>query len=396
MKLIRLNFPFVVLFAVVVSVTQARADSFDDAVNHYLKGFGACQSANDFLKASNTAEAQQQLDLYLKFLSEAETLDPSILQSTLRDMDGNLKFCRRVATNIEVKQATPFIDMAFAQCELADQAYKEQRFDAATEHLLAFNTHKDEAWSVSDKLTDIFAIRNKVKRCERLEKRIMSAGKKHNALNSLIATVKDESGAYPRNCYQAQKSLKVTPINSAAVKKASKYLTRAKSNKKKVNKEKRVFNAFTKNPEHEAKAVIFANLKKGDKCVANVGKLITQKRKELKKRESTLDGYVVSLKNAAKQCEDARTITKRYAHARDEKFYHDAKGAYNKAQFIERRLRKTIRNDKVYLSNGASAKVKDIDNRLYKTTECLLDVDSVSLQCMRNHGLKKVILRQVS
>ena len=263
LKIIRLISPFTVMVAILVASPIARADTFDEAVNHYLKGFDACQEANGLLRANRITAAKKKLTTYKKYLNEAQKMDPSIVKTNKRDMEGNIKFCSRVETNIEVEQATPFVDKAIAQCDLAQKALKEKRPEAALEHLLAFKAHKDEAWNITDKLSDIFSIRNQIKRCQRLEKKILSAGKKQEAVNLSIETVKEESASYAQTCEQAVKSLSGASIDEVSIKNAIKSIERAKSHKANIEEETVAFDTFKAKPDNEAKAIVDANVSKG-------------------------------------------------------------------------------------------------------------------------------------
>ena len=150
LRKVRLISPFVVLVVALLGSIEARADSFDNAVNHYLKGFDACQEANGLLRANRISAAKKKLNVYNKYLTEAEKMDSSIVKTGKRDMEGNIKFCRRVATNIEVEQATPFIDKAIAQCVLSQKALKVKKPEGAMEQLMAFTAQKDNAWKITE------------------------------------------------------------------------------------------------------------------------------------------------------------------------------------------------------------------------------------------------------
>ena len=394
LRKVRLISPFAVLVVALLGSIEARAASFDDAVNHYLKGFDACQEANGLLRANRISAAKKKLNVYNKYLSEAEKMNSSIVKTNKRDMEGNIKFCRRVATNIEVEQATPFIDKAIAQCDLAQKALKDKKPDVAMEHLMAFKVHKEEAWNITEKLTDIFSIRNQVKRCQRLEKKILSAGKKQEASNLAIETVKEESQSYAQTCNQALTFLNVKSIDEVSIKNAGKSIKLAKSHKKNAKEEAAAFDIFAANPGHEANALVAANLKKGDVCLAKAEKLAIKKRKDLDKANKTLNNYIVALANSAKQCEAARSITKTKA---SDKVYGKAKKAYQKAQTSESKQRKRLRKDKYYLAYSNSPKVKDINRTLSKVSDCLADTNKrmsrmfVSLQAAKKALAEKKV-----
>ena len=93
------------LFLATLSATllvsgPARADRFDDAVTEYLKGFEYCKEAKSHLSANRIGAAQQAMAQYNKLLASATRTDNSILSTSKRGMDGNLKFCTRVARDV--------------------------------------------------------------------------------------------------------------------------------------------------------------------------------------------------------------------------------------------------------------------------------------------------------
>ena len=95
------------------------ADTFDDAVNLYLQGFEYCTDAKDALTANNVPRAKAALDKYESLKQEASGINSTILSTQKRGMDSNLKFCERVATDIEIAIGTPILDQALAACDEA-------------------------------------------------------------------------------------------------------------------------------------------------------------------------------------------------------------------------------------------------------------------------------------
>src|SRR5690606_29394624 len=113
------TFFYVSVTALFASPVLCNADTFDDAVNRYLEGFEHCNAAKEHLADGQLQKAAASLAKYRDITSAAVKLDPSIMNSNRRGMDSNLKYCQRVATEIEVSQGTPILNEAIAACDAA-------------------------------------------------------------------------------------------------------------------------------------------------------------------------------------------------------------------------------------------------------------------------------------
>lgn len=161
-----------VLFAGLLMSNQAHADNFDDAVNHYLKGFEACKEASGLLRSNQVSKAKSKMRDYDRHFSEAQKMDPSIVKTKNRGMEGNILFCQRVGQNLEVEEGTPFMDKAIEHCDLAQKALKADDPASAQANLDQFKEMSAKALEVAPRMKDIFSIASQVRRCERLQKKV--------------------------------------------------------------------------------------------------------------------------------------------------------------------------------------------------------------------------------
>ena len=151
---------------------NGHAASFDDAVNHYLKGFDACQDANKALQAKQYDKAKTKMAEYQRYFKEAQGIDKSITYSKERNMEGNIQICKRIEQDISNKAGEPIMDRALAQCKEAEKAIEGEDPSAATAMLVEFRKLRDEALSRSPGLGEIFAIKNQLSKCERMENKM--------------------------------------------------------------------------------------------------------------------------------------------------------------------------------------------------------------------------------
>ena len=110
---------FIASLSAGVFLTPVHADTFDDAVNLYLKGFDHCSTAKQALGSNDLKAARSEFAKYESIKKQAEAIDGSIVGTSKRGMDSNLKYCTRVGTDIEVAVGMPTLEKALAACELA-------------------------------------------------------------------------------------------------------------------------------------------------------------------------------------------------------------------------------------------------------------------------------------
>ncbi len=352
----------------VTGLGEARADSFDDAVFHYLKGFEACKEANGLLRSGQVAKAKEKMAIYQKIFAEARKMDGSIVGSSRRGMDGNIKFCDRVANNLKLEEANPFIDKAVAHCDTAKQLLKADNPEGAAASLEAFRAEKNKALAIAPNMMDIFAIASQMRRCERLEKKIAKSAQKKEALGLSIETAKEESESYLKACQQVVSSLKSNAVDDSLLRNARRNLSSAKTHKKDAKSESLAFREFEKNPAHEAKAIIEQNLSKGDRCVSEASTLIKKKTTELANINVRYDRYLTDLRKLGDACTKAERASKSLANDNN---YQIAKKLVQQVQREHENLRKQMRADKTLGVYNNWPKVKKINSRSNEASKCV-------------------------
>lgn len=357
---------------IAVGVPRAYADKFDDAVNHYLRGFESCKEANGSLRSNQVPKARSQMETYDKFFAEAQKMDPTIANTARRGMEGNIKFCIRVSDNIQVEEGTPYMDKAIAECDSAQKQLKAGNPDQANTHLENFRTHKDKAISVAPKMMDIFAIASQVRRCERLEKKISKSSQKQEAQQLSIESAKEESSSYALTCEQAIKTLEDNAVDDTLIKTAEKAIVSAKSHKKNAQEETIAFKVFEDTPDHEEKAPVMDNLARGDKCITQATKLVSSKERELAKIKKGFDEFISKLNRAQDECDKAERAVKSLANDSN---YDIAKKLFQSAQGEERTIRNQLKSDADYRTYSNWPQVKRINADLGKVSSCVDDAE---------------------
>lgn len=360
------SFLFVVLG--VMASGQARADKFDDAVNHYLRGFEACKEASGLLRSNQVSKAKTKLNDYKRYFDEAQKMDPSIVKTQKRGMEGNILFCQRVQQQLEVEEGTPFMDRAVEHCDLAQKALKAKDPTSAQANLDQFKELSAKAFEVAPAMKDIFSITSQVRRCERLQKKVSRISETVETEKLAIENVKEESAAYIAACLEAEKQLNSRAVDDALLKNVNSALRSAKSHKKNTRDESLAFEIFADQTDHPAKPVVEGNLGKGDECVARVEKSINSKERELANIKAKFDKYADQLVEAGKTCEDAKAKAN---SAPSDTTYVSARKTFQQAQLINNRVRDDLKGDKDYETYSSWPQVKSIDRQLSNVASCI-------------------------
>ncbi|MCG8668994.1 MAG: hypothetical protein MI867_06240 [Pseudomonadales bacterium] len=346
----------------------ARANSFDDAVNHYLKGFESCKEASGLLRSNQVAKAKAKMREYDRHFDEAQKMDASIVKTKNRGMEGNILFCQRVSQNLEVEEGTPFMDKAIEHCDLAQKALKADDPTSAQANLDQFKELSTKALEVAPRMNDIFSIASQVRRCERLQKKVSRKSQKLESENLTIETVKEESQSYVTACVETEKQLNSRAVDDALIKAAGQGIASAKSHKKNTRDETQAFKIFKERPDHPAKPVVEGNLKKGDQCIAKLERLLGSKKSALKKIKASFASYEIQIVAAQKQCNVAEKKAKAQA---SDAVYVAARKSFQQAQISDKKVRDALKKDKNYRTYSSWPSVKTLDTKLIAVSNCI-------------------------
>ena len=353
-------------FASVSSTVMA--DTFDDAVTLYLKGFDHCTEAKDALTSGDLSGASRALKQYETMKSEAVGINNTILSTDKRGMDSNLKFCERVAKDIEIEIGTPILNQAIMACDEAQQRLKAKQPEQAKTSYEQFKALKEEALSKAPRLTDLFSTRNQISRCERLERKISSFSQKQEALSLSIETVVEESESYNSVCQSALQGLTATPEDTRALDEANKALVTARQHHRAVMTETLALAELEKSPDRPEKINTDKQLAAGDRCMASLKQRISASEASLEQARQELSEYDSALKKGISQCQSAQTQT---VAGVTQDSYASARAQYESAVQTRNTVRTAISKSTYYLSQQQSQKARSIDSKLGKLNTCL-------------------------
>lgn len=287
---------------------SAHADSFDDAVNLYLKGFDHCSAAKAALTRQDVKTARSEFARYESIRQQAAGIDTTILNSSRRGMDSNLKYCERVGTDIEIEVGRPVLEQALAACEKALAHLNEGQVEPARTEHQQFITLRDQALQTSPALNNVFSLRSEMRRCERLETKIASFGKQQAALTVALQSALDSSESFQSSCEAALDELNRAAVDDAAIDAGIKARVSAQARQKEANADYAALKSAVQNAVIAERATIEGRIAKGTQCLTQLDSTLATRERQLKVAQDAVNGYSVRVNQANESCAAIRKV----------------------------------------------------------------------------------------
>lgn len=345
-----------------MSVNVVLADSFDDAVNLYLKGFDHCLAAKEALGSNDTARARAEFSRYDVLLQQAAGIHGAILQSTQRGMDSNLKHCQRVGTDLQIAEGRPLLERAIAACDAADTQLKQGEVDAARTSHQQFVALRDQALAQAPALNEVFSLRSEIRRCERLERKIASSGQQQAVLTSALQSALDASETYQSSCQAALEEMNRTGADSAAVQNARKLQTSVQARRKEAATELAALKSAARNAPPTEQAAIEKRIADGDACLARLHTALADREQQLQVAQATVQDYLTRINRSNDSC---TALRQRDSGTRAE--YEEARNRFEAA----RKTRDDIKAGMARLNLPADNTARQLDGAVATLDRCL-------------------------
>lgn len=346
----------------------AGAESLDDAVTLYLKGFEHCSSAKSALSDNQLDKALKAFAEYESVKEQAAKIDPSILSTSQRGMDSNLKYCIRVGTDIEVAQGTPLLEQSLVQCDKAFEAYKQGDAVAANQFYRDYVQGRDQALAVAPSLTGVFSLKSEIRRCDRLDSKIANAGKQQAELSTLLESAREESDAFSSTCNAAQKEFQSASLNAQTIQSAEKALGKAEQYKRNANDAYTQYLAKQAGPEKANDGQVDKQIKSGNQCLTAFSSALTAQKTQLSRLTGELKQSAKQLDVANQQCGGIASLS---AQGADRARYEQGKSRFESARKSRDSVRSSLASNTYYQGNAESPDVRELNQQLDKLNRCL-------------------------
>lgn len=310
------------------------ADTFDDAVNEYLKGFKECTEANT-LRAKDLASAKKKFDTYLKSLDRAVAIDNSILSTTQRDMDKNLRYCERVEVDIKRAEATPILEKGFTYCDAAKDSLDAGDVPSAQNNLDEYKRYRDDAFIITESIMDVFALASKVRACSRIEEKLAEASRKESAVSEAMARASGDYQTFVKECNGVKSAITSPKFSLNDLDNINQQLNNALKYKKAARENGDAFATMSAQPEREDSKQLKQLVDSAAACEGEVAGHIRTATKNKRTLEKDIQDGVAQLQKSLAACESAQKLSERLTEDADAA---RAEAEYNNSATLKRKV----------------------------------------------------------
>lgn len=352
------------LLCILLLPVTATADSFEDAVNEYLKGFKECTEANT-LRSKDLVAAKKKFDTYLKALDRATAIDSGILNTTQRDMDKNLRYCERVEVDIKRAEATPILEKGFTYCDNAKNALDTGDVATAQTNLDEYKRYRDDAFIITETIMEVFAMASKVRACSRVEEKLAEASRKESAVAAAMARASADYQKFLTECNAAKATITSPKFSLNSVDEVNQQLNNALKFKKSARENGDAFATMSAQPERDESKQLKALVDNAAACEGEVSGHIRTATKNKRALEKDITDGTAQLQKSLTACENAQKLS---SGMNDEADAAKAEAEYNNSAALKRNVTgntQLINNVKTY----STWKVSQDFSQLMNATE---------------------------
>lgn len=328
------TFKKVLFISTLILPCVASADTFDDAVNEYLKGFKECTEANT-LRAKDLASAKKKFDIYLKTLDQAVAIDSTILSSTQRDMDKNLRYCERVEVDIKRAEATPILEKGFTYCDTAKDAIDAGDVATAQTNLDEYKRYRDDAFIITDSIMEVFALASKVRACSRVEEKLAEASRKESAVAEAMTRASNDYQSFLKECNSVKGAITSPKFSLNNLDSINQQLTNALKFKKAARENGDAFATMSAQPERDDSKQLKQLVDNAAACEGEVSGHIRTATKNKRTLEKDIQDGAAQLQKSLAACESTQKMSERF---NDDAEAARAEAEYNNSANLKRKV----------------------------------------------------------
>ncbi|MGC1510419.1 hypothetical protein [Ketobacter sp.] len=333
-----------------------------------MKGFDHCTKAKELLSNNRVGAARIALDKYNAMKAQASTLDGSILSTSKRGMDSNLRFCERVATDIELTLGRPLLDKAVASCAQVSIALGEGDLEQAQVSYAEFSSLKVQALDAAPSLNDQFSVRSQISRCERLEKKITRFQEKHEGLQLVVERTLDNGEMFLATCKGALQDLTKTPVSKGALAEAQRGLSSAKNASRVALSDGESLKLLSQPKYAAEKGIYDKKISQGNQCVEKLGAQIEKSKTQLSAIETELAAFNQTLAKANTNC---REVLKKDAKNANAEQYQQAKKYHSSAIAARNQVKESLGKSSHFKERSDWPEMRAINNSMTEVNACL-------------------------
>lgn len=196
---------------------------FDTAVKVFKQAYTECTEAQA-IRSQNINLAMEKFAAYTRLKDKAAQISPEILTTKRHNISREILFCKQAEQDILRAKAFPIIEDALTSCKKSKQQLTQSDTVSAANTYQRYKELLEKALTISPSTGNISSVSIKIKRCEKLSKKIAAA---QIEMNNAIAAFKidyEQVSTSLDKCHRVKTIVKNSP-STKKLAEASKLLS---------------------------------------------------------------------------------------------------------------------------------------------------------------------------
>ena len=196
---------------------------FDTAVKVFKQAYTECTEAQA-IRSQNINLAMEKFAAYTRLKDKAAQISPEILTTKRHNISREILFCKQAEQDILRAKAFPIIEDALTSCKKSKQQLTQSDTVSAANTYQRYKELLEKALIISPSTGNISSVSIKIKRCEKLSKKIAAA---QIEMNNAIAAFKidyEQVSTSLDKCHRVKTIVKNSP-STKKLAEASKLLS---------------------------------------------------------------------------------------------------------------------------------------------------------------------------
>lgn len=217
---------FIAVIGLGFSGTSVADTLLDQQVDQFFaQGVKHCKNAMALSRTSNEVAAAE-FDRYTAFIGKVEALKPELKDDVM--IQRQMEQCDQVGHDIARNEALPVFEQGLATCKEVKSFIQGDYLTKAKAKFLEYTQLRDQALGMTDTVLKVGSNASKVRRCDRLEEKIIAAEQRINfseiKADRLLSTLRKSNDS----CVVTQRMLQNVGDNAEKLNAAEAMLTQAR------------------------------------------------------------------------------------------------------------------------------------------------------------------------
>ena len=275
-------------FSGTVMASQGALDRQVDTF--FSKAMQHCANATELSRTSREV-ARAEFSRYQSYIGKVEALKPELKNDIM--IRRQISQCEQVGHDIARVEALPLVEESLTVCKEVKSLLRGDYITKAKARFLEYTQHRDKALSLTDTVLKVGSNASKVRRCDRLEEKIIAAEERihHSEIKAdrLLSALRKSTDS----CEVTQSLVADAAANEEALAAAETMLSQAREYFRQTEKYPEAIRRAENFPGYESSRKIRQHMLEYSRCDQTVATQLSEQR-ELLARQQAAEAPVVA------------------------------------------------------------------------------------------------------